>query len=129
MEEYEEYGTAPEEYILRTPQEYTLQEYAPLPRSTFYLEGAPLATLGMCPLPDCALLISMIQKKMEGSPFECIVPTGSKSCQCLRSGLTPLTLTGILIFIIKVTESFNIDNNNCITKYKYLSKYFEKNSC
>ena len=37
--------SAPKEYILRTPQEYTLQEYAPLPRSTFYLGGAHLATL------------------------------------------------------------------------------------
>jgi hypothetical protein len=39
MEEHEEYGTA--------ARSTHLQEYVPLPKSTFYLGGAPLATLGV----------------------------------------------------------------------------------
>ena len=45
MEEHQENDTALKEYILRTSQEYTLKEYMPLPRSTFYLGGAHLATV------------------------------------------------------------------------------------
>ena len=49
MEEHEEYGTAPRS----TP----LQEYVPLPRSTIYLGGVPLATLHLL-LLRCPVIVA-----------------------------------------------------------------------
>jgi hypothetical protein len=45
MEEHEEYGAAPRSTFCVLLRSTHLQEYFPLPRSTFYLGGAPLATL------------------------------------------------------------------------------------
>ncbi len=45
MEEHEEYGTAPRSTFCVLLRSTHFQEYVSLPRSTFYLGGAHLATL------------------------------------------------------------------------------------
>ena len=45
MEEHQEYGTVPKSTFSVLLRSTHLQEYVPLPRSTFYLGGAHLVTL------------------------------------------------------------------------------------